>query len=794
MTLLILALGCVGSSDKGTAPTAELVCDEELRFTSRTGEADTGVLTCTNTGDVTLTVTQSSYGASCAPDPFAFALGTVTLDPDEVFEYLVTFSPDPTLDGSCEGALGITHSSDLGESSVAVTLLGQVMPVDLDGDDYTVATGDCDDDDASANPSADEGTGAGDGVDTDCDGVIDDGTTSYDDDGDGWTEEEGDCDDEDRSVYPSQVEQCNELDDDCDLKVDEDTECSDDDGDGLSEDEGDCNDALDTVSPEATESANNLDDDCDTLIDENTEWYDDDGDLLSEVEGDCDDGDGSVYTGATEAPDGDDDDCDGLIDEYLGVYDQDGDCYCEEERCTGSVSTSCGSVLGGDCDDMDIDVHPGAIDVCNGADDDCDDTADEDAVVYTWYYDRDYDGYGDASLPASGCTAPPDYVEDTYGYDCNDAVSSINPDATEVCDGVDNNCDDQIDEDLTSTWYPDADGDGWTTTLPYTGCTRPDGYREQSDDNDCDDTEAEISPEAVEVCDGVDNNCDDQTDENGCGIYVYAEPFELNAIGAGTALASGAIALEGEPNTLASFVSLNTVQEDADGRCDFHSTLTEGADALSYDVAVDAGCDVGASLTGSVVVLAQYGDSPDFGWVVSDTLAGDAVPKRLDVTAYPDASLCGVSTLIDDPTSPHGSFLCDLDANASRIKSELKVVAPTGASASWEMEDLEATMIGMGLAPNLDAVATAFSCSSDTGSSTAKYTPRDLSLDIAAYPVISLVDNDGAAATDIGVSCVDTTCDGDDCYKCTITCDGDDLSVSGWILFLQGDLTYPDAG
>jgi len=85
---------------------------------------------------------------------------------------------------------------------------------DDDGDGYTEAGGDCDDADSSSYPGASE---AADWADNDCDGLVDEGTTNSDDDHDGYTEVGGDCDDGDATVNPSVLETTGDgIDNDCD--------------------------------------------------------------------------------------------------------------------------------------------------------------------------------------------------------------------------------------------------------------------------------------------------------------------------------------------------------------------------------------------------------------------------------------------------------------------------------------------------------------------------------------------------------------------------------------------------
>lgn len=132
--------------------------------------------------------------------------------------------------------------------------------------------------------------------------------------------------------------------------------------------------------------------------------------------------------------------------------DADGDLYY-----TGSPVMSCSSpgagyttnvIPGGDCDDNNKDVHPGATEICgNGIDDNCDGQIDEGCTVYTFYKDADGDTYGDPASPITNFTGivPVGYV--TNNKDCNDNNKNVNPAATEICgNGIDDNCNGQIDE------------------------------------------------------------------------------------------------------------------------------------------------------------------------------------------------------------------------------------------------------------------------------------------------------------------------------------------------------------
>jgi hypothetical protein len=233
---------------------------------------------------------------------------------------------------------------------------GTPSAYDVDGDGYTSCGGDCNDNDDDIHPGVVEEY---DSADQDCDGTVDETTEGYDDDGDGQTELDGDCNDGDDGVNQTASEDySNGVDDDCDGIVDYGT--TDADADGYSEAGGDCDDLDGAVYPGAPELEDAIDNDCDGVDDEGTPAYDDDGDGETENAGDCDDTDASIYSTAAEAADWMDDDCDGTVDEGTTNFDDDADGFSE---------------LGGDCDDTKAAVNPGEPETSgNGVDDDCDGT------------------------------------------------------------------------------------------------------------------------------------------------------------------------------------------------------------------------------------------------------------------------------------------------------------------------------------------------------------------------------------------------------------------------------------
>ncbi len=131
-----------------------------------------------------------------------------------------------------------------------------------------------------------------------------------------------------------------------------------------------------------------------------------------------------------------------------------------------------------------------------------------------WFPDRDGDGYGDGAESTRACVAPDgDYV--SVGEDCDDTDATVHPGADEHCDGVDDDCDGQTDEadavDAAS-WYRDEDGDGYgDPERSEQRCVPRDGWVE--DGSDCDDEDAAVHPGGLELCNGVDGDCNGLVDD-----------------------------------------------------------------------------------------------------------------------------------------------------------------------------------------------------------------------------------------------------------------------------------------
>jgi alpha-tubulin suppressor-like RCC1 family protein len=149
--------------------------------------------------------------------------------------------------------------------------------------------------------------------------------------------------------------------------------------------------------------------------------------------------------------------------------------------------------------------------ICDGLDNDCNELID-DGVKLVFYKDLDGDEYTDGTTSV-GCSAPQGYVLSALLGDCNDENNQINPGKTEICDGIDNNCNGQIDEGVKLVFYKDLDGDGYTDGTTQVVCTAPQGYVLSATSGDCNDNDPNVNPGKTEICDGKDNNCNGQIDE-----------------------------------------------------------------------------------------------------------------------------------------------------------------------------------------------------------------------------------------------------------------------------------------
>jgi hypothetical protein len=191
--------------------------------------------------------------------------------------------------------------------------------------------------------------------------------------------------------------------------------------------------------------------------------------------------------------------------------DEDGDGYGDATQWMESCEQPSGTVYDStDCDDSNPNVNISATETCNELDDNCDGVVDN-GVGSMWYADVDGDGFGNPNNRQQACTAPDGWVDN--GDDCQDGNPDVHPDVVEVCDGVDNNCDDQVDEGVATTYYADNDFDTYgDPNNTVESCSPVPGMVEIA--GDCNDGSAAVYPGAIDGCNAYDDDCDGMVDED----------------------------------------------------------------------------------------------------------------------------------------------------------------------------------------------------------------------------------------------------------------------------------------
>ncbi|MGB4829859.1 MAG: MopE-related protein [Chitinophagales bacterium] len=561
------------------------VPDNGLTFTTYYADADGDTH-----GDVAVTTT------TCDGAPMGYVSNSDDCDDTDDSVYPGVIDLCNGIDNDCDGnidddALFTTYYLDNDGDTYGDQLDAGTTFCYVPAAPYVLDNTDCNDADGSINPGETEICN---GIDDDCSGVHDDGGVVFldyyvDADGDGygqgaafgfceapvsgWSLTTGDCDDGNDAINPGETEICNGIDDDCsgvhddggvvflDYYVDAD-------GDsygqgaafgfceapvsGWSLTTGDCDDADDTVYPGVIDLCNGIDNDCDGNIDDDalftTYYLDNDGDTYGDQldagttfcyvpaapyvldNTDCDDSDLSINPGATEICNAMDEDCDGIADDgltFITYYrDADGDTY---GNAAVTTTTCDGAPIGyviddEDCDDSDLSINPGATEICNAMDEDCDGIVDDGLTFVTYYKDNDGDGYG-AGLYGTVTTcdgAPATYVDNDL--DCEDFNATINPAADDVCNFIDDNCSGAADEGLPIfTFYLDADGDTYGNPGATLEACGPFGVMWVENSEDCDDADADVHPGVIDECNGIDNDCDGNIDDDALFTTYYLD-------------------------------------------------------------------------------------------------------------------------------------------------------------------------------------------------------------------------------------------------------------------------------
>lgn len=331
--------------------------------------------------------------------------------------------------------------------------------------------------------------------------------------------------------------------------------------------DGDCRDGNASVNPGVTENcATEIDDDCDgDTNDLNalgcTDYYrDEDGDTygLSDDHrcycqpqgvytatrgGDCRDDLATVYPGASErCGTAADDDCDGSVNDLNAIgcttffrdNDDDGYGVTGDTRCLCVAADNYRATQGGDCQDGNSSINPGASENCAtaGVDDNCNGETDEIGAdnCTNYFLDVDGDSYGVTGDVECRCSLRDNYRA-TRGGDCEDGISSINPGVPENCDtGADDNCNgstNERDAANCSTFYRDSDADTYGRSGDNQCWCNSTGEYIATRGGDCADRDSSINPGASDVCNGVDDDCNVSTndgDDECAGLCCGSEP------------------------------------------------------------------------------------------------------------------------------------------------------------------------------------------------------------------------------------------------------------------------------
>ena len=232
-----------------------------------------------------------------------------------------------------------------------------------------------------------------------------------------------------------------------------------------------------------------------------------------------------------------------------------------------------------DCKDNDAAIFPGAQEICNDIDDDCNDLIDDGLVFTTYYADVDGDTFGDANNPLDACLIPDGYVTDNT--DCNDNNANQNNASTEICNGEDDDCDGTIDNGLIFLdYYADLDSDGFGAGAATNSCVDL-GAGYVTNNTDCNDNNANQNTASTEICNGEDDDCDGAID-NGITFLDYYADADGDGFGAGDVISSCS-------DLGAGYVSNNTDCDDSNSNINSSATETCNSIDDNCDGQIDEG-------------------------------------------------------------------------------------------------------------------------------------------------------------------------------------------------------------
>lgn len=559
-----------------------------------------------------------------------------------------------------------------------------------------------------------------------------------------------DCDDGNPRVFPNATEICDHHDNNCDGEVDEGpedgttlqvTRYADPDGDGyggVSDDSGgvldgaelvciqdsgyvdrypvdtdesvvaDCGPEDIRVSPGHPEIRDGKDNDCDGEIDNNVVpilWYEDkDHDGYGDPNGetrvsvfeasgewspfpsDCDDSNSEIHPAQAERCDGKDNDCDpNTFFVFPGgeLEDADRDGFANA-LCADYCGDDC--PVSYDCDDSSRYTYPGAAELCDQKDNDCDGEQETSDNLQNWFRDADADGYGSPEEQdiVVSCDEQPGYV--LNGADCDDSNKAVSPRAFDNCQGlynVDDNCDGSVDEgERDYAYFRDLDEDGYGSELVGFGCSIPQGFAPPGDCNEGDDS---VYPGSTEICDDlIDQDCDGLLDcadpdcdgNSSCeeDWTIQGEPPSIVTIGTTFDLELSLASPAGDAAGRSILVSgpagayfpRGVVAADSDGKATI--TLGVGLELRDYEFTVQT------AGSPNVLKFSVRGDRPGGDSVFSALGRPELVSEEFDGSFGPGAQIGSVNDIVFK--SDGTAYLADSTLDLIWEVSTLGVVRP----------------------------------------------------------------------------------------------------------------------
>ncbi len=228
-----------------------------------------------------------------------------------------------------------------------------------------------------------------------------------------------------------------------------------------------------------------------------------------------------------EVCDGVDNDCNGETDEVdaadcvMFYVDNDKDGYgLGEGVCACEPPGSAYAAAGGDCNDLVATIKPGAPELCDNQDNNCNGQTDEAGAkgCKVFYKDKDGDKFGDPDDSACMCPSKKTAEWLEQGGDCDDGNKLVFPGTVELCNNLDDNCNAKTDEENAQgcqLFYTDADGDNFGPSGAGKCLCKANKLYATEKPGDCDDNNDKVNPVTAEICNGIDDDCSGAADDSG---------------------------------------------------------------------------------------------------------------------------------------------------------------------------------------------------------------------------------------------------------------------------------------